>query len=77
MVVVSNLATAGEPLENAISWRSALDAGAGAPLRFERLPFDHPLYVMYSSGTTGLPKCMVYGAGGTTTASSTSPPADG
>jgi acetoacetyl-CoA synthetase len=46
-------------------WREALDAGAGAPLRFERLPFDHPAYVMYSSGTTGLPKCMVHGAGGT------------
>ena len=32
---------------------------------FTRLPFDHPLCILYSSGTTGLPKCMVHGAGGT------------
>ncbi|MDY7091354.1 MAG: acetoacetate--CoA ligase [Acidobacteriota bacterium] len=35
------------------------------PLSFAQLPFDHPLYILYSSGTTGLPKCMVHGAGGT------------
>ena len=32
---------------------------------FEQLPFDHPLYIMYSSGTTGVPKCIMHGAGGT------------
>lgn len=39
------------------------DCGEVAPLHFEQLPFDHPLYIMYSSGTTGAPKCMVHSAG--------------
>ena len=36
-----------------------------AALRFESLPFAHPVYILYSSGTTGVPKCIVHGAGGT------------
>ncbi len=47
-------------------WEELLDAHRGpATPTYVRLPFDHPLYIMYSSGTTGLPKCMVHGAGGT------------
>lgn len=36
-----------------------------ANIRYERMPFNHPLYIVYSSGTTGAPKCIVHGAGGT------------
>jgi len=36
-----------------------------AAIQFEQLPFDHPLFIMFSSGTTGVPKCIVHGAGGT------------
>ncbi|MDQ8154490.1 MAG: acetoacetate--CoA ligase [Gemmatimonadota bacterium] len=52
-------------VRNAGHWQDVVAAGRGVPLTFARLPFNHPLYVMYSSGTTGLPKCMVHGAGGT------------
>jgi acetoacetyl-CoA synthetase len=52
-------------LPGARLFSDALAAGHGATLTFAQLPFDHPLYIMYSSGTTGIPKCIVHGAGGT------------
>ncbi|TAK55419.1 MAG: acetoacetate--CoA ligase [Gammaproteobacteria bacterium] len=50
-------------LRDAVAWQDFGEPGAA--LACQRLPFDHPLYVLYSSGTTGVPKCIVHGAGGT------------
>jgi acetoacetyl-CoA synthetase len=51
-------------IEGAIRWDDLLVEGEGSELVFERVPFDHPLWVLYSSGTTGLPKAIVQGQGG-------------
>lgn len=48
----------------AILYEDFLAREKGLSIEFEQLPFDHPLYIMFSSGTTGKPKCMVQGAGG-------------
>ncbi len=51
-------------LETSIEFAEVLKSDS-TRLEFEQLPFDHPLYIMFSSGTTGVPKCIVHGVGGT------------
>ncbi|MGA9420876.1 MAG: acetoacetate--CoA ligase, partial [Rhodanobacteraceae bacterium] len=51
-------------LRGATTWSDFAGGDVHAPT-FEALPFDHPVYILYSSGTTGVPKCIVHGAGGT------------
>ena len=52
-------------LPRATSLAALLKPFTPQPLIYERLPFDHPIYILFSSGTTGVPKCIVHGAGGT------------
>ena len=52
-------------IENAVRWIDFVAPFAANEIEFTQLPFNYPLVIMYSSGTTGVPKCIVHGAGGT------------
>ncbi|AZO32110.1 MULTISPECIES: acetoacetate--CoA ligase [unclassified Mesorhizobium] len=68
VLIVDYLGTSSDvaaTIDKAAALEEALSPFAAKPLAFERLPFSHPLYILFSSGTTGIPKCIVHSAGGT------------
>ena len=64
-VLVPYAGTPSHQVGRSTTWDAFVSPHRGAPLQMEPLPFNHPLYILYSSGTTGVPKCIVHGAGGT------------
>jgi acetoacetyl-CoA synthetase len=65
IVVVPQLPEGAMPTTEHVTWDAALDAHSGAEPAFEPMAFDDPAFILYSSGTTGVPKCIVHGGGGT------------
>ena len=63
--VLTRLPTVERTVVGTDGWEAFVGPHRGAAPEYAQLPFNHPLYILYSSGTTGVPKCIVHGAGGT------------